>query len=232
MLSRDRFNLARFSLGSQDNTIPIRAELSDELKQLCGAAIPVPATIFLNDVIRGTLRGAIALKGVFFSDGNLLNSCKMNANVCIIFNEEDMLENTTYGSRNENIVEILSDDLFKKVHGGKTIPYAISFADGVEPYTYGVMDRYTDWMFNEVLTSLMEAESQTTEIVRVDIRIPPGSEIRIDSETFRVLLDGENILYAQNGDWLTLNRDLLYIDIESATGGSLEGTIIYTERYL
>ena len=64
------------------------------------------------------------------------------------------------------------------------------------------------------------------------IAIPPGGEIRIDSDTFRVLLDGENILYAQEGDWINVAREVLYLDIESATGGALEGSITYQERYL
>ena len=79
---------------------------------------------------------------------------------------------------------------------------------------------------------MLDASSQSTEIVRIDITLPPGSEIRIDSETYRVIMDGDNVLYAQNGDWLTLTRELLYIDVESASGGELSGTLIYTERYL
>ena len=232
MFNQDRFSLTRFSLGLETIKLPIDVSFSDELKELCGAAIPVPSTLFVNDVIRGSMRGAIAIKCAFESDCSLYQLCKMNANICIYFDEEEIISSITYGSRNENIVALLADELNGKLHGSKTIPYMINFSDEVESYTNGVMNRYTDWMLNEVMTSLMEAVSQTTEIARVDITIPPGSELRIDSETFRAMLDGENILYAQNGDWLTLTRELMYIDIESATGGSLEGMIIYTERYL
>ena len=56
--------------------------------------------------------------------------------------------------------------------------------------------------------------------------------LRIDSDTFRVLLNGENVLDKQSGDWLMLSRDLLYLDIESAIGNGLSGNLIYTERYL
>ena len=46
------------------------------------------------------------------------------------------------------------------------------------------------------------------------------------------MLDGENVLYAQSGDWINVSRELLRLIVESATGGALEGQLIYTERYL
>lgn len=84
---------------------------------------------------------------------------------------------------------------------------------------------------SEVLTTLMEATSQTTERTTIQITILPGGELRIDSELYTVLLNGQNALYAQSGDWITLSRELLRIVIESASGG-LVGQLIYTERYL
>ena len=85
---------------------------------------------------------------------------------------------------------------------------------------------------SEVLGAVSGAGTQSTEQVSVTVTIPPGGELRIDSDTFRVLLNGENVLDKQSGDWLMLSRDLLYLDIESAIGNGLSGNLIYTERYL
>lgn len=89
-----------------------------------------------------------------------------------------------------------------------------------------------DPLLYEVLGSVSGAGTQSTEQVSVTVTIPPGGELRIDSDTFRVLLNGENVLDKQSGDWLMLSRDLLYLDIESAIGNGLSGNLIYTERYL
>lgn len=66
----------------------------------------------------------------------------------------------------------------------------------------------------------------------MQVTIPPGGELRLDSDVFLSMLDGENVLYAQSGDWINVSRELLRLIVESATGGALEGQIIYTERYL
>ena len=80
--------------------------------------------------------------------------------------------------------------------------------------------------------TIMEATSQTAEVAKVEITIPPGGELRLDSDIFTAMLDGENVLYAQSGDWINVSRELLRLIVENATGGALEGQIIYTERFL
>ncbi len=72
----------------------------------------------------------------------------------------------------------------------------------------------------------------STERTTLQLTIPPGGELRIDSELFSVLLNGENALHTQSGDWINISRSLLRLVVESASGGRLEGQLIYTERYL
>ena len=232
MFSLDRYNLSRFSLGSQDTIIPIEVTFSDDLKQVAGAAVPVPSTAFFNDVVRGTLRGAIAVKSSFDSDATMKSTCSMNANINLTFMSSGYVNAKVDGSQNSNIIAWLSDALGNVAYASKTIPCFAGFDDTFVADVSGVKNIKKSNLFNEVMTTITDASTQTTEIVRIDITLPPGAEIRIDSETYRVLMNGENILYAQSGDWLTLSRELLHFDVESATGGSLDGTIIYTERYL
>ena len=59
----------------------------------------------------------------------------------------------------------------------------------------------------------------------MQVTIPPGGELRLDSDVFLAMLDGENVLYAQSGDWINVSRELLRLIVESATGGDLEGQI-------
>lgn len=64
--------------------------------------------------------------------------------------------------------------------------------------------------------------------------LAPGQRIIIDAETYTVLLDGENAIEIQSGDWIDeLNRSTTDIMIGAASGVSnLTARIIYTERYL
>lgn len=232
MFGFDRFNLSRFSLGSQDNSLPINALLTEELNQVAGVAIPVETTAFFNDVLRGSSRGAIALQSAFASEGVFHAVCEMQANICSTFLGAGALSHKVFGSQNSNIIANLSDTLAARSYSSKNIIWRASYNDTLTALVNGVKDIQTSLLSYEVLTAMLEASSTQTEQATFTITLPPGSEIRIDSDTFRVMKDGENILYAQSGDWITLSRELLYLDIESASGGSLQGNLIYVERYL
>lgn len=81
MFSFDRFNLSRFSLGSQDNTIHIELLLTESLESVAGVAIPVETTAFFNDILRGTARGAIGIASAFESYAAMNSAALMQANM-------------------------------------------------------------------------------------------------------------------------------------------------------
>lgn len=64
--------------------------------------------------------------------------------------------------------------------------------------------------------------------------LKPGEKLIIDASTYNVLLDGENAIWYQAGDWLDeLNRNTLDINITASAGlSNLSATILYTELFL
>lgn len=232
MFSQDRFNLSRFSLGSGENICLIEQTFTEKLNSVAGMAIPVETDAFFNDVVRGRARGAIAVRSSFDSFGVLNADAEMHANIYTAFQSEEALSAKVVGSQNKNITETILAALHGTSWGSKNLIKAFSFKDALDMKVDGVKNIQTSQLIYEVLTAVAGAYKQSTEIASIAISIPPGAELRIDSDTFRVTLNGENILYAQSGDWIRLSRDLLYLDVESASGGTLEGNMIYTERYL
>lgn len=128
---------------------------------------------------------------------------------------------------------------------GVAIPVDVRerYADAVQGYTRGTISVVSTMSTTEALSSAVKmsanivarftaAERLAAEVVLMQVTIPPGGELRLDSDVFLAMLDGENVLYAQSGDWINVSRELLRLIVESATGGDLEGQIIYTERYL
>ena len=217
MFSFDRFNLSRFSLGSQDNTIHIELLLAENLESVAGVAIPVETTAFFNDILRGTARGAIGIASTFESYAAMNSATLMRANIIV----KGLLGDT-----------LQADNLGASSYASADILWHEAYADALTSLASVVKDILIDPLLYEVLGSVSGAGTQSTEQVSVTVTIPPGGELRIDSDTFRVLLNGENVLDKQSGDWLMLSRDLLYLDIESAIGNGLSGNLIYTERYL
>lgn len=62
----------------------------------------------------------------------------------------------------------------------------------------------------------------------------PGQKLIIDASTYNVLLDGQNAIWYQSGDWLDeLGRNTINIEVTASSGVSnLTATIVYTELYL
>lgn len=232
MFSFDRFNLSRFSLGSQDNTIRIELLLAENLESVAGVAIPVETTAFFNDILRGTARGAIGIASTFESYASMNSAALMRANIIVKGLLGDTLQAMSDGAQNSMIVNVLADNLGASSYASADILWHEAYADALTSLASVVKDILIDPLLYEVLGSVSGAGTQSTEQVSVTVTIPPGGELRIDSDTFRVLLNGENVLDKQSGDWLMLSRDLLYLDIESAIGNGLSGNLIYTERYL
>ena len=232
MFSLDRFSLSRFSLGVEGNAIKFEGSFSEELKSVSGVAVPKFASAFMVDVCQGSVKGTIAIPSAFSSEAGMQANVTANANILLPFSFEESARGITTGSRNERISGLWADALKADVWAGKVMPFGTDLSDRMRAAAFASKNILSSLLVSEVATTNASAGTQSTERTTVTITIPPGGELRIDSDTYRVLLDGENALYAQEGDWIKLAREVLYLDIETASGGPLEGSITYQERYL
>lgn len=232
MFSIDRFSLSRFSLGAEGNVIQVEGSFSAKLQSVSGVAVPVSTSAFMVGAFGGTSKGTIAIPFKFDSEAEMQADVAMNADVLMWPSFFEGVGSVSFSSRNENIHEFWSDETHSKTWGSKRMHRAFAFAETGTAYSFASKNVIRSLFGSEFLTVLTDAGKQATDQAIITIAIPPGGELRIDSDTFRVLLDGENILYAQEGDWINVARDVLYLDIESSTGGALEGSINYQERYL
>lgn len=63
--------------------------------------------------------------------------------------------------------------------------------------------------------------------------LKPGQVLIIDSGSYNVLLDGDNAIHLQSGDWLdNLSRSTVNILISGTNATKLSASVLYTERYL
>ena len=77
-------------------------------------------------------------------------------------------------------------------------------------------------------------ENVDTRTCYLTVTLQPNQILVIDANTYNVLLDGENAIDIQSGDWIDeLSRNTVDLKIEAASGSAnLDATILYTERYL
>lgn len=85
---------------------------------------------------------------------------------------------------------------------------------------------------SEVLGGHMSTSVLTQQIFIANVTIPPGGRLIIDSNLFTMTMNNQNAIHLQKGDWITLDRKTVYLDVSSSTGGRLNGSIIYQGRYL
>ncbi len=78
-----------------------------------------------------------------------------------------------------------------------------------------------------VLYGALESAMRFPEIV-----LPPGGVLVIDSNAFTAELNGENVIDQYTGDWPEITRLLTRLRVEGGTSGTLQVTVLYTERYL
>ena len=212
MYNDRRYSLARYSVNQETKTVEIAESFSEAMGAVAGAAIPVDFRDKYAEALQGSARGTVSVISAFSAASGLFTTAKMSADVVTRAALSEALRGSMYGQKNTPAALTARDTLTAQAQGAKNVPALLKGS--------------------EVLTSMLEATSQTTERTTLQLTIPPGGELRIDSGLFLVLLDGENALHTQSGDWINISRDLLRLIIESASGGQLRGQLIYTERYL
>ena len=85
--------------------------------------------------------------------------------------------------------------------------------------------------FDETLNSLIATAIFDTLILKVDLTIPAGGKLVIDSENYNVLLNNANAIDKHSGTWAFLSRTVDKITFRPK-GANVAISMLYTERYL
>lgn len=232
MYNDRRYSLARYSVNQETKTVEIVESFSEAMGAVAGAAIPVDFRDRYAETLQGSVRGTVSVISVFAGASGLFAKVNMSADVVTRASLAEALQGAAYARKNTPAVLEAAEEMSYMVTGSKNVPAPLELKDRLTAAAVGSKNIQADLKVSEVLTAMLEATSQTTERTTLQITIPPGGELRIDSGIFIVLLNGENALHTQSGDWINVSRDLLRLIIESASGGKLRGQLIYTERYL
>lgn len=232
MYSDRRYSLTRYSVNQGVKAIEIAETFYERMGAVAGAAIPVDFRGRYAEELQGYARGTVSVISTFSAVSGLSTAPKMSADVVTRAALSEALQGSLYGQKNTPAALAIRDTLDAEIRGSKNVPAPLELADRLAARIAGSKNAPASCTAYEILTSILEATSQTTERATIRITVPPGGELRIDSDLFLVLLDGENALHTQSGDWINISRNLLRLIVESASGGQLQGQLIYTERYL
>lgn len=227
-----RYNLTRYSLGAGEGTIEVGTAFSAALKGLAGGTVQIPAGEVFSGALGGTARGVLALDASLDAWAQLLANGRLRADIAVGAPFAAALAGA--GRLGKDLPAALEGlaALRGTVWVSKDMPVRESFVGILLGTAAGSKDLPGDLLAAAVLTTSAEPGVQSVDRAVFQLTIPPGGELRVDSGLYTVLLDGENALHTQEGDWVELTRSLARLTIECAQGGGLEGRLVYQERYL
>jgi len=106
----------------------------------------------------------------------------------------------------------MSSDIDSSVTIGQLIPLNFHSVDVVYAFVSMGMKRQASFTINTI--------------------IPPGGEIRIDSENFSVIRGTEDIFWTFSGEWIMLNRNTRQLVLSAQAGTLIEGELVYDARFI
>lgn len=227
-----RYGLARYSLGAGERAIEAGEAFSAALGGLAGGAVPVDAGAVLAGELGGTVQGVLAMDAALAAGARLLSQGRLGADVAVGAPFAAALGGRVQSGKDLPAALEGLAALYGTVWASKDMPVRDSLRSALLGTAAGAKDIPGTLLAAAVLTTSAEAGIQSRSQAVFQLTIPPGGELRIDSGLFTVLLNGENALHTQEGDWVELSRSLVRLTVECAQGGGLAGQIVYQERYL
>lgn len=128
----------------------------------------------------------------------------------------------------------LAEVIANRLTLGADIALELDGTETVESNTILGADIRLDPEGFELVLSSATADAIEMKVCVLNLTLRPGQRLIIDANNYNILLDGENAIYVQSGDWIDeLIRNTTAIDITAASGDrNLQASILYTERFL
>lgn len=232
--NRSKFNHLPFNVQS-DMVKYLKVLALEEVDAVIGSALNFYPLGIGNERVTETVVGD---KGIFISvtGSEVISESVGEAQATVILFphfEENVDEETAIaaevmpivsGYETVNAVTALGANIYLTVNAEETIEPDIELGADICP----VVDGY------ELISESASLENIDTKTCVLTVTLRPSQVLIIDAGNYNVLLDNQNAIDIQSGDWIDeLNRSTTDITISAASGlSNLDATILYTERYL
>ena len=233
MFNGGSFNHKRFNLRETKTEVQLQDSLEESLLAQLEAGQNVHLLLIGEERLNELLYLGSQIDGAAALGESLSVLCQAVANYNALERLRDSLGAAAILDQNCHITDKLLGSVLGKLDLGENIHLqgrewdSFGFAGALAAiYQPEAIRAY------EILNSLVSTAVFDTLYISLDVTIPPGGKLVLDSEHFLALLDGENVLDKHSGDWLELSRNVEEIRIEGGGTTNLTATLLYTERYL
>lgn len=228
-----KFSLSKFSLPLREELdVYIKSNFYANLRSALSIGGDLHFDVRLNERIDSTV---IVTRGIPFAitaDARLNANLRVSVAIPIIWRNVQSLHSALSLACDIYISLQGVESLVSRLKLAKDIWSEAVWTDALESRFSIGKDIWSSVSWSEMLHSLLQIVSLELQIARLNITIPPGGRLYIDSAIFTALLNNQNILHQYSGDWITLDPNLVSIELDSGSGGKLQGNLIFTEAYL
>ena len=145
-------------------------------------------------------------------------------------NALELIRSDIFGSNDVSVNIPYDETLTAIVHLGGNFAFKQNFTAAVNELSNLSSNTQLIHGYKEAVFMSSSVDLTAEESFTVNVTIPRGAELRIDSDNFIVTLDGVSILHLHTGDFINISRGSLELMVDS--GNPLSGELVYTERYL
>ena len=236
MFDNGRFDYLKFGLRAEDTRdFDVAVNFSDSLKNLSGSGSAIFVDLFVFESMQNTAKLTPTFPEKFTALGELKADIDVIGGLIVLFDSSTDLNNKTSIIKNIEAFHNYLCEFKNKVYVGKD--FAIygndsNFKSVLDVILSFAKDIKTAEVLTELLNSIISTVILDTESCEILVTIPANGTLEIHTDTYDVFLDGVNIIHLHNGDWIFLDRDVISVDIDTGTGGQLQGQLLYDERYL
>ena len=233
------YNLARFNLSKYNRTVDIpviydKIQMGAQFFAQVGLGQRTLDSLRLDAIVSGQMNMASGTLDSLSASAEITAEVQSNY---IAYGKESIGAEFDSDAEISNLV--MSDDTFASVVNGEFYLSPV-VRDSVQadaiitcvPHLSNKVMEPTQTIAYGIFGASVSAESIEEFIMDLDITIPKGGVLVIDSDNFRVLLNNQNVIKSHSGDWIDkLNRRTKSITI-LAGGRNLEADIYYQELWL
>ena len=229
----DGFNLKRYNVrGKQERILVFSRLVNERIEASVGGRIYKDFLRSLGDVVHSS----VDLK--LMTPFNRADYEEINSRIegrLHLFRKalaEENIQNITHASKDINFDKNQLEQVLSRSYAGKLMPFESVTNTQINTRTHaGKRIPLKREVKTNVIAQITIGITQYTNSV-VNVTIPPGGEIRINSDTFTVMQGQNSILHLYSGEWIYLFRNTIQLKVASNSGGNLIGEIIYSERFI
>ena len=234
-MSNNKFSLTRFSLqdSGAGEEIQLSMSVAEQLNCTSKCSLIIVITGAFSEYLQGFVRFTIGFYKQMQVAENLSANITGNINVNLgnIVSEDALHSNINLGA-NVQIEQAMEDGLDCNIWLSNNMQFGLQASDALWSEFMLIANIPTSAVLTETLNCDFAVVNLTREVVQLNVTIPPGGRLIIDTDLYTVTLNDENVIDLHSGDWPWLSRNIVELDVDSGTGGALTGKVIYKERYL